>query len=166
MKAYRAFRGIPVHILNLGVGWPTFQRIAALKTKQCKKIWTAWRSRWRHCHVSKRQCLFVDWQNVKIRKIWIFVSAAVRTANLAAQNTFLNSAHRPDETVCSCEVHSIGAMYPHTCFFEMVSVLVCHLRTEHLKCLSLSVYDQTVICVSFRCVIHVLPIPYALICSF
>jgi len=144
MKAYRAIRGIPVPILNFGVGWPMFQRIAASKTKQCKKIWTAWHWRWRHCNVSKRQCLFVGRQHVKIWKNWIFVSAAVRTANLAVQNTFRNSARRPDETVCTYEVHSIGAAYSQTCFFEMVSVLACHLRIEHLKYLPLPVYDRTV----------------------
>jgi hypothetical protein len=81
---------------------------------------------------------------VKIRKNWIFVSAAVRTANLTVQNTFRNSARRPDETVCTYEVHSIGAAYSQTCFFEMVSVLACHLRIEHLKYLPLPVYDRTV----------------------
>ena len=120
-----------------------------LKTKQYKKIWTAWHWRWRHCDVSKRQCLCVGWQHVKIRKTWIFVSAAVRTTNLAAQNTFRNSARRPDVTVCTYEVYSIGAIYPHTSFCEMVSLLVCNLRTEHPQCLPFPVFDQTVVCFFF-----------------
>ena len=53
-------------------------------------------------------------------------------------------------------------MYPQTCFVEMVSVSVCHLRIEHLKCLPLPVYDQTVICASFLCVITFVAYP---ICS-
>jgi hypothetical protein len=137
VKAYRAVRGIPLLILNLGVRWPTFQRIA--------EFWS-----WRRSSSRKSGPLDIEDEgiamfrnvsvcvsvgNVKILKTWIFVSAAVRTANLAAQNTFRNSARRSDVTLCTYEVHSIGAMYPHTFVFEMFSLLVCHLRIEHPKCL-------------------------------
>jgi len=140
--------------------------VLILKTKQWKKIWNAWHWRWRHCDISKRQCLCVGWQHVKIRKTWIFISAGVRTANLLAQDTFRNAAHRPGLTLCTYEVHSIGVMYPHPRFFETVSVLVCHVRIEHSKYLPPSgFWPDCYMCFFSMCDTCVAN-QYALICLF